>query len=163
MELNKWNAERGQSLSWLCSGGGIKGFLKKIYPPFLLSGSSIQDSRNKESVRFEKAVLNPGLQEMLIPIFYRRGFLWAAGAAVVPFKAHRMGLHAWSPNVRFNTKPNISSNKKRKKKTHTRHTLVFLLIYQESVSICFNYMLCRFFNAPEGAILQQSLKSLGMN
>lgn len=107
-----------------------------IFLSFLVSCSWIQSSLNKESAQVlggEKAALNLGLQEMLIPIFYRRGSVWGAGTAVVPFKSPTAWvLHAWSPNVRPDRRTGIPC--KMRKNANTRSC--FLLIHQEN---CFSY------------------------
>lgn len=71
---------------------------------------------------------------MLIPIFYRRGSVWGAGAAVVPFKSPTAWvLHAWSPNVRPDRRTGIPCKRKKKMQTHVH---VFI---NPSKKTCFNY------------------------
>lgn len=80
----KWN--KG-GYSWSSSSGGI-------LPPFSFAvcGGSVQIVSQRE--RLEKAEFNPGLQELIIPIFCRRGFLRGAGLQ----RPHpQPALHAWSP------------------------------------------------------------------
>lgn len=86
LKLDKWLPKKiNITLSWLYPGGRVDVFSSH--------GISIQTVATKRVL--EKAVVNPGLQEMLIPIFYRRGFVWGGrGQEWVLFKAHRVGLHA---------------------------------------------------------------------
>lgn len=83
-------------LTWFCSGGRSLFFL----PPLYFSSNGL----NKDSVR--ESTVKSRLPRDVNPNILPAGFLWGAGAEVVLFKAHRMGLHAWSPNVRpcINTK-----------------------------------------------------------